>query len=119
MSGRRVLVCGGRDYADRVTLFRVLDMMRDSPHGIGCIIHGAARGADALAGAWAAERGIECVPFPADWNGDGRRAAGPIRNSRMLAEGKPDIVVAFPGGNGTADMVRKAEAAGVRVVRVV
>ena len=39
-----------------------------------------------------------------------------MRNARMLAEGKPDLVVAFPGGRGTADMVAQARKAGVRVV---
>lgn len=38
--------------------------------------------------------------------------AGPIRNSFMLALG-PDLVLAFPGGRGTADMVRQASEAGV------
>jgi formate dehydrogenase assembly factor FdhD len=32
-----------------------------------------------------------------------------------LSKGKPDLVVAFPGGRGTADMVRKAQTAGVPV----
>ena len=36
----------------------------------------------------------------------------------MLDEAQPHIVIAFPGGRGTADMVRKAEVAGVPVVRV-
>ena len=56
--------------------------------------------------------------FPADWIRHGR-AAGPIRNEQMLREGCPDLVVAFhddPGlGRGTADMVRRALAAGVPV----
>ena len=57
---------------------------------------------------------IECLTFPADWKTYGR-AAGPLRNARMIAEGKPDLVLAFPGGRGTADMTRKARAAGVEV----
>ena len=44
--------------------------------------------------------------------------AGPRRNARMLAEGKPDLVVAFPGGRGTADMVSKARAAKVEVMEI-
>jgi hypothetical protein len=36
----------------------------------------------------------------------------------MLDEGKPDLVVAFPGGTGTADMVKRAELAGVKVVKL-
>jgi hypothetical protein len=39
--------------------------------------------------------------------GDGR-AAGPRRNQRMLEDFRPDLVVAFPGGRGTAYMVRRA-----------
>jgi hypothetical protein len=53
----------------------------------------------------------------ADWNTHGR-AAGPIRNQRMLDEVKPELVVAFPGGRGTADMVRRAREAGVNVYLV-
>jgi hypothetical protein len=55
-------------------------------------------------------------PYPADWARDGR-GAGFLRNERMLAEAKPHLVVAFPGGRGTAHMVARAEAAGVAVWR--
>lgn len=55
--------------------------------------------------------------FPADWAAYDR-AAGPIRNARMIAEGKPDIVLAFPGGRGTANMVAQARKAGVRVIEI-
>jgi hypothetical protein len=55
--------------------------------------------------------------YVAQWKKHGR-AAGPIRNQRMLDEGKPDLVVAFPGGRGTADMIRRAERAGVPVQQV-
>ena len=41
-----------------------------------------------------------------------------LRNQRMLDEGKPDLVVAFPGGRDTADMVRRARSAGVEVVEI-
>lgn len=46
------------------------------------------------------------------------RSAGPKRNQRMLDKGKPDLVLAFPGGDGTADMVRKAKSAGVPIIEV-
>jgi len=35
----------------------------------------------------------------------------------MLDKGQPDLVLAFPGGNGTADMIRRAEAANIPVKR--
>lgn len=110
---KRVLVCGGRDYADREHLFRELDLF----HGlwpIETIITGGAAGADRLAGAWALARNVRLQEFPADWS-RGRRA-GPERNVRMLAEGRPHLVIHFPGGRGTADMVAKARAAGVPAI---
>lgn len=81
------------------------------------VIHGGAAGADHFADGWAAVQKVPTTIFEARWDKDGR-AAGPIRNQRMLDEGKPDLVLAAPGGNGTADMVRRAKAAGVRVVTV-
>lgn len=112
----RILVCGGRDFTDRKYLFETLDYIH-AAHSITCIIHGAARGADTLAGDWANCRDVATQVYPADWNRDGR-SAGPIRNARMLTEGKPDEIVAFRGGNGTADMMAKATAAGLKVTKI-
>jgi hypothetical protein len=55
--------------------------------------------------------------YRADWAKHGR-AAGPIRNKQMLEEGKPDLVVAFPGGQGTANMMSQVREAGVRVMAI-
>ena len=61
--------------------------------------------------------GLPCAVYRADWEGLGRKA-GPIRNQQMLDEGKPDLVVAFPGGRGTANMMRIAREAGIEVIEV-
>lgn len=111
----RLLVCGGRAYADRAKVFAALDRV-DGRRPVSVLIHGAARGADTLAAEWAAARGVAIEPYPADWKMLGL-IAGPMRNMQMLIEGKPEGVVAFPGGRGTSDMVRRAEAAGVKVWR--
>jgi hypothetical protein len=66
---------------------------------------------------WAKGIGVPCDVYEADWISLGRKA-GPIRNQRMLEEGKPDLVMAFPGGRGTADMVRRGKEAGVEVIEV-
>lgn len=113
---QRVLVCGGRDYDDKESLTTVLDAAHHA-NPIECLIHGAARGADTLAADWALSHDVLCNAYPADWERDGK-AAGPIRNQRMLDLGKPHMVIAFPGGKGTADMIRRAEAAKVPVVKV-
>lgn len=109
-----VLVCGGRDYADRARLFAFLDQQH-AAEPFTLVVHGAAQGADSMAGEWAAARNVPCTPVPADWKRFGR-GAGPRRNREMLARHRPDLVIAFPGGRGTADMVECATAAGVRVV---
>lgn len=111
----RVLVCGGRDYGNITRVAQELDALhREIPHDCMRVIQGGATGADQLARAWCAHRHVEYENYAADWKAHGK-AAGPIRNQRMLDHGKPDLVIAFPGGRGTADMVRRAKAAGVPV----
>ncbi len=127
-----VLVCGGRNYRDRNQLFSALDAQH-ARHPITLIIHGAAKGADTLATEWAQARGIRVHAYLASWKDishpdalvkrtrsgkpyDAR--AGHRRNLKMLEQGRPALVIAFRGGSGTADMVRRAHAARVRVVTV-
>jgi hypothetical protein len=109
-----VLVCGGRDYTDRERIYKLLTFNREK---IGVIVHGGAAGADTLAGDWAAANSVACMRVPAEWGKFGKKA-GFIRNEKMLSLAKPDLVVAFPGGVGTAMMVRLAKQAGVRVIEV-
>ena len=91
----RVLVCGGRGYHDRQTVFRILDEISETCDPV-YVIHGGASGADAYADLWALRRRQPCARYPANWNRYGK-AAGPIRNEWMLNRGRPDLVVAFPG----------------------
>lgn len=129
----RILVCGGRDYGrfwngtewvpnrrqlDR--LRRTLDAALEAARSAGkvaVIIHGNARGADLLADQYAREKSLRVLSFSADWNLHGRRA-GPIRNKQMLDEGKPHAVIAFPGGAGTANMIKLAKDKGIPVLHV-
>lgn len=113
----RVLVCGGRDYKDRDRIYAVLDevSLLGKPD---CTIHGAYKGADQLADDWAIDRGVQPVRLPALWKFWGA-GAGPKRNQNMIDLLAPDIVVAFPGGDGTADMVRRAELkARIKIIKV-
>lgn len=111
----RVLVCGGRDYTDKLALFYYLDQY--GPPEITEVISGMAKGADSFAAEWAEKFGFTLHKFPANWKKHGK-AAGLIRNQQMLDEGKPDAVIAFPGGTGTADMVRRAKKANIPVTEV-
>jgi hypothetical protein len=108
----RVLVCGGRGYHDYARVKKILDAA-----GITELCHGGAAGADNLAGRWAEECHVPCQVFPADWGRWGK-SAGPTRNVQMLVDFKPEMVIAFPGQQGTRHMIKIAREAGVDVVIV-
>lgn len=110
----RVLICGSREWTDRDAIKK--EVLRLKP---SVIIEGGARGADTLAREVGVELGILVRTFLADWKTYGR-AAGPIRNTRMLVEGKPDLVLAFhkylAESKGTQNMVKQAKKAGVKTI---
>lgn len=112
----RALVCGGRDFTDIDAVFGTLDFIHKT-RSLSVVIEGDARGVDRMAGRWARLNQIRNDKFPANWELYGK-SAGYRRNSEMLEDGKPNLVVAFPGGKGTAMMIRLAEEAGVEVVKV-
>jgi len=112
----RIIVCGSRDFNDLQSFKLVLDEYKSYDLHI---VHGGAKGADVMAGAYAKAINIACTVFPAQWKKDGKKA-GFLRNQRMLAESKPDLVLAFYSNieqksKGTAHMVRIAQEAGVAV----
>ena len=122
----RVIVCGGRNFQNNDEVSRILDQVQPD-----LIIHGAARGADTLAQYYAVTHNIPHHPFPAQWqtHDDDEcgewckraaycRLAGPRRNAQMLRGSNPTMVVAFPGGNGTAHMVKIAREAGLPVIQI-
>lgn len=113
----KILVCGGRDYADWYRLKTVLDDIYKKFSDI-TIISGCAKGADTLAIEWVVLNHVELELYYANWK-EYRRKAGPIRNQKMLDEGKPDLVIAFPGGNGTADMVRRSKKANIPLMEMI
>jgi hypothetical protein len=108
----KILVCGGRHYSDYKKVKAVLD---EQP--ITTIVHGDQSGADALADKYGKEKDIPVKRYPADWIPLGR-AAGPIRNKKMLDMENPDMVIAFPGGPGTRNMVKQAQQRNIKVIEV-
>lgn len=105
----RILVCGGRDApdSDYPAVKAVLKVVA-RPGDV--IIEGGAKGIDHFASTYAVAHDIVNLKFMADWKKQGKKA-GHLRNKRMLDEGKPDLVVAFKGGKGTANMVSQARKA--------
>jgi len=114
--GLRVLVCGSRYYTN---YRKVLEQLRKL--NVELVIAGACRGADSLAVKAARACGIPYVEFPADWQTFGK-AAGPIRNAKMLKEGKPDFVLVFhpdvENSKGTKHMLSLVKEAGIPFLEV-
>ncbi|MGW9447032.1 DUF2493 domain-containing protein [Bacillus mobilis] len=109
----RIIVTGGRDYSDAQTVAKTLSAYAAHPDRFHRLVHGGASGADLLAAAVAYTLGWSVEIHCADWELHGR-GAGPIRNQKM-ADAGADLLIAFPGGRGTADMVRRAQAARIPV----
>lgn len=117
----RVLVCGSRFHHDEQVIWDALDAYRSRIGPRMLLITGGASGADDIARAWAVQRKVDHVTLYAKWDTEGK-AAGPIRNMRMLKL-KPKLVLAFfwhtegAKNRGTRHMCKIAEDAGVKVKR--
>jgi hypothetical protein len=111
----RVLVCGGRDWRHAELVESALDRLLAARGPFERLIHGGARGVDHIAGKWARKNGVLEWDFLPEWHRAGM-SEGSARNQYMIATGAPDLVIAFPGGLGTADMVERAKAAGIEVI---
>lgn len=113
---KRLIVCGGRGYNDFIQMHRCLSSLHEKV-GIEEIIEGGATGADSMANYWATYHGIKVTTILANWDAHGK-SAGAIRNKEML-DMKPDGVVAFPGGTGTAHMIKIAKEAAIPVWQII
>ena len=114
----RVLICGDRNWLNKALIMQKLEGLKET---VSVVIEGEARGADTLGRICAERLGIPVEKYPADWKRHGL-SAGMIRNKLMLEVGKPDLVLAFHSSieesKGTANMVKIARKAGVKVIVV-
>lgn len=127
----RILICGGRDFNDwdsfglplltalRYHMYEYAGWSGTTPLPLQdfVIISGGAPGADTLAIQWANYNNVPFEVYPALWNVHGK-SAGFIRNQQMIDEGKPDLVISFPGGNGTKDMITRAMKHNIKVIKI-
>ena len=111
---------GGRDLVWSHQRVAAELLARTGGRLVHLLLHGGARGADAAIARAAHQLGWSALVMPARWQRHGR-AAGPIRNRELLelavaraeAHTSPGVstsvlVVAFPGGPGTASLVHQA-----------
>lgn len=117
-----VLICGGRNYNNKEEVFENLDRILNPnncplPPPDLKVISGKATGADTLAIDWAVINWVDFEEYPAKWKKYGR-AAGIIRNKQMIIEGNPDLIIAFPGGKGTKNMIEQGKNNNIKVIKV-
>lgn len=116
---RLVAVTGGRTYSNWTVVHRELfslidgiENVHDWPH----ILVGDAQGADKLVRETCKSLGIAYDVFYADWHKWGK-AAGPKRNQEII-DCEPQLLIAFPGGRGTADMISRAECDKIEIRKI-
>lgn len=104
----RVIIAGGRDFADYTPLSKTMDEYLSGISDDISIVCGQARGADTLGEQYAKEHGYDVHYFPAEWKRYGK-AAGYIRNTEMAKNA--DALVGFWDGAslGTKHMIATAE----------
>lgn len=116
----RILVCGGRKYNNRRGVYDYLDsVIEQHPIVLGTGYNPRDKrfqGLDQLAYEWAVSRGVPGRCYPAHWGLFGR-SAGPRRNRRMLEMFEAEVLLAWPGNTGTANMMEIAGDAGVLVIQ--
>jgi hypothetical protein len=121
-----IVMTGSREWTDieliRVGLMRASRVVHNAvklrPSEI-TLIHGNARGADTLAHTVAIEWGWNVGVYEAEWSKHGK-AAGGLRNQRMIDEEDPLVCAAFLipelPCRGTRDMMERCYKAGIPVV---
>ena len=112
----RVMVTGGRDWADETSIRLALGALQIAPPVT--LIHGDCLGADRIAARVALTLGWSVRAYPADWKRFPDDAA--LRRNRQMVDTKPDYVVAFPTrrSRGTWHAVGLARDLGLRVIVV-
>lgn len=118
MSDLRILVTGSRDWTDGNAILAALWAQVGPGRGKNVtIVHGAARGADDLAGQVARAHGWNVEEHPAPWRDMGKRA-GIVRNGHMINLGA-DLCLAFirNRSRGATHCADAAERAGIPTIR--
>lgn len=103
----KVLICGGRDLNEKLVCTWLENNFLTLFPDCTMIVHGGAKGADNGAHKFCVKENFPETVYAVskeEWNKYGR-AAGVLRNQKMLDQENPDIILAFPGGRGTKDMI--------------
>lgn len=85
---------------------------------VALVLCGERGGADTAGAIWARREGIHIREFEPTWVGNGR-AAGTMRNARMVSQADALLLIWDGRSAGSADTLRKALAKGLPVMEVI
>lgn len=111
----KICCIGSRDWNDKAKIREVIETYMEKYPTLNTVISGGGPGADTLSIQVAKELGLNTITFNAQWQYYGRMA-GPLRNRKMLDEGKPDVVIAFRkdiNSRGTNGCMKEARERGI------
>lgn len=119
MEDFRVIIAGGRDFYNYFLVKTKCDYYLQHKlrtHRV-IIVSGHAPGTDKLAEQYAAQLGLPCEIYPAQWERYGE-ASGPIRNRQMVQVS--DALIAFWDGKskGTKSVIDMARRQGLQLAVV-
>lgn len=110
---KAIIICGDRHWEDEKTIFLYIGTLPPDTR----VITGGAKGADTIAENTRVWHGLDGKVYPANWTMFGK-AAGPIRNRRMMEDENPYLVVGFHNNisrsKGTRNMLLLAKRKRVR-----
>ena len=118
----RILVTGSRYWANETRIREELlkQFVRFKPQSETILVNGGATGADSLAAHVWGKAGLPVETHYAEWDTHGK-AAGPIRNQKMVDLGA-DVCLAFfkvgEENRGTTHCANAAAKAGIPVIEV-
>ena len=112
--GTLVAIAGGKHVSDAGAVFAPLDKARAKYDDI-ILCHGGGPGVERIAAQWAERNGVHQVVCKPDWDRHGR--AAPFRRNDELLNLLPKGLIAFPGSGITDNLVDKARALGIPVLR--
>jgi hypothetical protein len=107
----RTIIAGSRSITDYAIVEAAVSA---SGFVVTEVLCGGAAGADELGAEWGRRNGVPVRVVPADWKRYGR-AAGPKRNAEMVAQAEAVIAIWDGKSRGTADCIRRAQAAALSV----
>mgnify|MGYP001594148271 FL=1 len=101
----RLLVCGGRHFDDAVLVEGELQAFH-AASPISVLIHGGLPGIGIPLESWARRNKVHVIRYPANFSLG--KSGDATRDEFMLADSRAEMLLVFPGGRRTAELLREA-----------